>query len=173
MFYMKVTKSKAVIFGVAVAFVSVFFFAYAVQAFYPAPEWEDFCDREYGVNYDNAVDCEANGGRWEGYGERAVPVKVEGWCDINFECNKNYDEARKPHERNVFFANLILGIILFVVAFFLGLEAVSSGLMGGAVMLIVYGSMRYWGELSDVWRTMMLGVALVVLITLGYKKLQG
>jgi len=65
-----------------------------------------------------------------------------------------------------------LGVALFVVAFFLALEAVSSGLMGGAVMLMVYGSMRYWGELSDVWRTLMLGVVLVVLIWLGYRELR-
>jgi len=93
-------------------------------------------------------------------------------CDVNFRCKNEYNDAQDLHERNVFFANLVIGILVFIVAFFLGIEAVSSGLMGGAVMLIVYGSMRYWGELSDVWRTLMLGLALSALITLGYKKLQ-
>lgn len=170
---MKVAKSKLVIFSVAVAFVSVFFFAYAVQAVYPAPQYEAFCgERDASIVINNAVDCEAEGGRWSDYGERDVPVKSEGWCDREFECRGNYEDTRKPYERNVFFANLGIGLVVLVVAFFLGLEAVSSGLMGGAVMLIVYGSIRYWGELSDVWRTLMLGVALVVLITLGYKKLR-
>jgi hypothetical protein len=68
--------------------------------------------------------------------------------------------------------NLGIGILLFVVAFLLGLEAVSSGLMGGAVMMIIYGSIRYWGNLSNAWRTLMLGVALSVLIWLGYRKLR-
>ncbi len=169
---MKVAKSKAVIFSVAVAFVSVFFFAYAVQAVYPAPQYDDFCDRSVDyVAYDNAGDCEAVGGKWDSFVEVPKEVGRSGHCDVEFTCRDDYEEARKPYERNVFFANLILGIVLFVVAFFLGIEAVSSGLMGGAVMLIVYGSMRYWGELSDVWRTLMLGVALGILIYLGYKKL--
>ncbi len=169
---MKVAKSKLVIFSVAVAFVSVFFFAYVVQAVYPAPEYEDFCgEREVTKLVMSENECISDGGKWTAYGNDE-PVSVDGRCDFEFECRGEYEEARKPYERNVFFANLIIGLLVLVAAFFLGLEAVSSGLMGGAVMLIVYGSIRYWGELSDVWRTLMLGVALVVLITLGYKKLK-
>ena len=170
---MKVSKSKAVIFSVAVAFVSVFFFAYAVQAFYPAPTFEDFCgEREPVKAVSNEAECVSKGGEWICVERDSLNMDIPGWCDQYSQCQKYYEEARKPYERNVFFANLGIGIILFVVAFFLGIEAVSSGLMGGAVMLIVYGSMRYWGELSDVWRTLMLGFALVVLIWLGYKKLE-
>jgi len=169
---MKVAKSKVVIFSVAIAFVSVFFFAYAIQAVYPAPQYDDVCDR--GIVQKaivTEVGCLEAGGRWTENERDSLNMDIWGWCDADYTCNEEYQEARKLYERNVFFANLGIGIVLFVVAFFLGLEAVSSGLMGGAVMLIVYGSMRYWGELSDVWRTLMLGVALVVLIWLGYKKL--
>ena len=168
---MKVGKSKAVIFSVAVAFVSVFFFAYAVQAFYPAPVYEDFCGDKPAAVIDNLNDCEAVGGRWDSFVDVPKEVGRAGYCDVEFTCREDYSEARKPYERNVFFANLGIGLIVFVIAFFLVKEAVSSGLMGGAVMLIVYGAMRYWGELSDIWRTLMLGVALVVLIWLGYRKL--
>ncbi|MFH0808678.1 MAG: hypothetical protein V1888_03645 [archaeon] len=169
---MKVTKSKVLIFSIAIAFVSVFFFAYAVQAFYPAPLYEDYCDdMNYQKNIQTEAGCNDAGGLWTDYEKDALNMDIKGYCDVNYFCGKDYEEARKPYERNVFFANLGLGIVLFVVAFFLGLEAVSSGLMGGAVMLIIYGSIRYWGELSDVWRTMMLGFALAVLIYLGYKKL--
>jgi hypothetical protein len=169
---MKVTKSKKVMFSVAVAFVSVFFFAYAIAAFYPAPQYEDFCDNvNYKFDLNNFSECEGLNGKW--IDEGGVYLRdAEGYCDVNYFCNEEYQEARKPYERNVFFANVILGIALFVVAFFLALESVSSGLMGGAVMLIVYGSLRYWGELSDVWRTLMLGIALGILIWLGYRKLK-
>lgn len=151
---MKVAKSKRVIFSVAVAFISVFFFAYAIQAVYPGPE--DPCNYE---PLSKPIEP-----------ERSVEIDDTYYDEYN-ECRKEYREAMKPYERDVFFANLIVGLIVLVAAFFLAIEAVSSGLMGGAVMLIVYGSMRYWGELSDVWRTLMLGVALVVLVWLGYKKL--
>lgn len=175
---MKVAKSKAVIFSVAVAFVSVFFFAYAVQAVYLAPEYSDFCGEEFKASSDNSVDCEADGGKWNDYGQKIRPVEGEeivireGWCEADFVCRGEYNDERNIYERNVFFVNFIIGLVVLVVAFFLTLEAVSSGLMGGAVMLIIYGSMRYWGELSDIWRTLMLGVALAVLIWLGYRKLR-
>jgi hypothetical protein len=169
---MKVTRVKAVIFSIAVAFVSVFFFAYAVQAFYPTPQYEDFCGRASPKFIDNEIDCIANGGMWTDSVNRGEPFPVEGFCDVDFECRNRYESLREVYERNVFFANIAIGIVLFVGAFFLGLEAVSSGLMGGAVMLIIYGSIRYWGELNDVWRTLMLGFALVVLVLLGYRKLK-
>jgi len=169
---MEVTKSKLVIFSVAVAFVSVFFFAYAVQAFYPAPQYEDFCSGyEDRIKINNEFACLDVGGSWTDYERDSLNMEISGYCDIDYQCREDYEMTRNPYERNVFFANIIIGIVVFVVAFFLGIEAVSSGLMGGAVMLIVYGSIRYWGELSDVWRTLMLGVALMVLVWLGYKKL--
>ncbi len=169
---MKVAKSKLVLFDVAVAFVSVFFFAYAIQAVYPAPQYSDFCgDRVVKPSLTDEASCINDGGQWNEYDRNVLNEEVSGWCDADFACRNDYDDERKPYERNVFFANVIIGLVLLVVAFFLALEAVSSGLMGGAVMLIVYGSIRYWGELSDVWRTLMLGVALVALVWLGYKKL--
>jgi hypothetical protein len=164
---MKVTKAKLVIFSVAVALISVFFFAYAVQAVYPAPKYDDFCeDYSYGKVV-NESSCVEGGGRWESYENAEVP----GHCDYGYYCSKDYEEARKPYERNVFFANIVIGFALLVGAFFLGVEAVSAGLMGGAVMLIFYGTVRYWGDLSDVWRTVALGIALGALIWLGYKKI--
>lgn len=165
---MKVSRAKLVIFSVAVAFIAVFFFAYAVQAVYPAPQYNDFCgDYSYGKVISEAS-CIDEGGRWEAYDNAEVP----GYCNYDYYCSKDYEEARKPYERNVFFANIIIGFVLLVGAFFLGVEAVSTGLMGGAVMLIFYGTVRYWGELSDIWRTVVLGLALAVLIWLGYKKIK-
>jgi len=170
---MKVSKSKLVIFSVAVALISVFFFAYAVQAVYPAPEYDDFCDREVSQKYISSEDeCNEIGGRWVDYEKDSLNMNVGGWCDADYDCSERYNEVRESYERNVFFANLIIGLLLLIWAFFLGVEAVSSGLMGGAVMLIFYGTVRYWGELSDVWRTVVLGIALACLIWLGYKKIQ-
>lgn len=169
---MKITKSKKVIFSVAVAFVSVFFFAYAIVAFYPAPQYGDFCS-DVPVKYvDNEAQCVEAGGMWVDYERDALNMEVKGYCDVNYYCDRDYRDVREPYERNLFFVNIGIGLVLFLVAFFLGLEAVSSGLMGGGVMMIVYGCIRYWSELSDIWRTVILGIALAVLIYLGYKKLK-
>ncbi len=171
---MKVAKSKLVIFSVAVAFVSVFFFAYAIQAVYPSPQYKNLCNvtQKPPISVDNAISCRASGGQWQNYDKEISTNENRGWCNLNFKCQSEYESVRKVYERNVFFANLAIGISVFIIAFFLGLEAVSSGLMGGAVMLIIYGSIRYWGELNNAWRSLMLGVALAILIWVGYKKLK-
>jgi|APSaa5957512622_1039677.scaffolds.fasta_scaffold02115_12 hypothetical protein len=169
---MKVTKSKLVIFSLAVAFVSVFFFAYVVQAFYPAPEYDDFCSHiDNEVDADSESICELAGGKWT---ERPKINEGDlgGSCNLKFYCREDYNNADSSYERNIFSANLIIGIIVLIIAFFLSIEAISSGLMGGAVMLIVYGSIRYWEELDDVFRAFMLGVVLVILIWLGYRNLK-
>lgn len=169
---MKVSKAKLVIFSVAVALISVFFFAYAVQAVYPSPEYEDYCDDYSGGVLNDQNSCVEVGGKWTDYEKDSLNMQISGYCDYDYFCRQEYEEALAPYERNVFFANVIIGFVLLVGAFFLGVEAVSTGLMGGAVMLIFYGTVRYWGELSDIWRTVVLGVALVALIWLGYKKIK-
>ena len=169
-------KIKHLILGIAIALISVFFFAYAIQAVYPAPKYEDFCLKQF---YENKSICEEAGGEWNypnedvyvSEGKEPIPSPERGYC-INLKCDEDYRSARESYERNVFFANLIIGIVVLVGAFFLGLEAVSAGLMGGAVLLIVYATIRYWGSLSDIWRTVVLGLSLVILITLAYKKLR-
>lgn len=176
---------KHIIFGIAIALISVFFFAYAVQTIYPTPKYGDFCNENLSrVNFDSKAECEAVGGLWDGFDEEQSEVVVDDGdipphkstyirsCDTTHTCRENYNEARKSYERNVFFVHLIIGVIILLAAFFLGLEVVSTGLMGGAVLLIVYGTIRYWEGLSDIWRTLVLGFTLAILIGFAYKKLK-
>lgn len=169
---MEASKTKSVILAIAIALISLFFFVYAIQIVYPEVKYNNFCNNSvHAMPSNNKVDCLSAGGKWISYQKGNSNVKASGYCDSNYYCMKNYETARKSYDRNVFFTSLVVGVIVFVGAFFLALESVSAGLMGGAIMLIFYGTVRYWGELSDIWRTLMLGIVLVVLIWLGYKKL--
>jgi len=51
------------------------------------------------------------------------------------------------------------------------MASVSSGLMGGGILAIIYGTMRYWSDLPDFGRFIILGITLIILIWLGYKKI--
>jgi hypothetical protein len=164
-------------FGIAILF--VLFVGYAIQTIYPSPEYDDFCEEvKPAVIIENEEQCDANDGKWRGYDEgvRAPKVvgegSVTGWCDRDFYCQEDYDVADENYSRNLFFISLVLGLIVFILAIYLMVESVSVGFMGGAVLLIVYGTIRHWGSLSDTWRTIMLGFALVCLVYLGYKKLR-
>ena len=166
-----VSSIKAVILSIAIALVSVFFFTYAVQFVYPAPEYGDYCDENIKLEITSEVECIAVEGKWTSHEGMSPDNKSEGYCDRDFTCRGKYEDVKKIYERNVFFINLILGVGIFIIGFFLTIEAVSSGLMGGGVIMLFYGTIRYWGNLSDIWRTVFLGISLAILVWLGYKKL--
>ena len=175
----KSSLAKITILSIAIALISVFFFSYAIQSIYPSPEYDDYCAKDnHKLEINTTAECEAIGGRWDAYREDAYRdialQKIDlpnGYCDRDFTCRTEYEEVKNIYERNVFFANIIIGISVFIIGFFLTMEAVSSGLMGGGVIMTFYGTIRYWGNLSDIWRTFILGISLIILIWLGYKKL--
>lgn len=160
--------------GIAILF--VMFVGYAIETFYPSPNYNDYCDEFRVAQFiENEGQCLDAGGSWNPNDVVRVPKldnSSEGYCDLDYYCRQDFDTAQESYNRNIFFASLVIGIITFVVSVSLLVEAVSAGFMGGGVLLIIYGTLRYWGSLSDVWRTLMLGFALGVLVWVGYKKLK-
>ena len=169
----RASSVKHVILSVAIALVLVFFVAYATQTIYPAPQYEDFCGEiSERTNIDNQSGCESVGGKWVDYQKDSLNMEISGWCNSDYQCREDYSDAREPYERNVFILNIVLGLVIIILSFVLSLEAVSNGLMSGGVLLLVYASIRYWSGLSDILRTLILGIALVALIFVAYKKLK-
>ena len=78
---------------------------------------------------------------------------------------------REIYNRNVFIISVIAGLVCVLIGGVkLKLESVSSGIMGGGVLSIIYGTIRYWGDLADVGRFAILGTVLAILIWIGYRK---
>jgi hypothetical protein len=172
----KVSKTKLVLLAVGIAIILALFIGYGISTFYKQPKYDMYCTKLY-VQYLSRETCEANGGRWYEPGEegaRPIPVKEgesEGWCDPNYTCSEQYQTYRENYNRNVFVITLIIGIIVLVISIILNKEAVSSGLMGGAILTMIYGTLRYWGRAPDILRFIILGIVLFVLIWVGYRKL--
>jgi|TARA_Y100000310_G_scaffold344923_1_gene460537 vacuolar-type H+-ATPase subunit I/STV1 len=64
----------------------------------------------------------------------------------------------------------VLGLILGIVL--LKFEGIGAGFMGGSIMLIIYGVLRYWSQFGKYTRLSLLGAALAFLVWLGYKKIE-
>ena len=170
------SKLKNTILGIAIAIIFFLFVAYAIEAFYEKPEYTDYCEEfKTAKIVETQIACDEIGGKWTPYSEIARPIEnqpvPQGYCDIDFTCREEWQSVLKVRDRNIFFIATIIGLITVVVAVLLKKESVSSGLMASGVFLIIYGTVRYWGDLSDVLRTLMLGLALAILIWLGYRKL--
>ena len=190
-------KIKETILGISIAIIFVFFVAFGIKAFYKEPKYEDFCKigipvdfvsgkvgyyaepyparikgpeqsvcAKSNLEYDkfrNAC-AEKNKDVLYGYDDKGCQAAKE--CT---SCNIDFDKARNIYFRNVFIISGIVGIIVIVIGAVLSLTSVSAGLFGGGVLTIIYGTTNYWSELADWARFIILGIALAVLIYLGYR----
>ncbi|MFZ2299868.1 MAG: hypothetical protein WAW00_01885 [Candidatus Moraniibacteriota bacterium] len=163
---------------VGITIVVNLFITYLVDVIYHSPEFTDFCP-ESQVN--RAIETEAAcleiGGQWNENIEAksmtpqiTVPVPA-GYCDANYTCGKQFADVMKVYNRNVFVVFTTLGILLLIGSVFLqGVEAVSLGLSFGGVLSLIIGSTRYWSDMNDILRVILLGIALASLIFVAYKK---
>lgn len=161
---------KSLILSVVIAIVLSSFVIYLVESFHPTPKWEDHCAE---IRYPKTIGekseiinltqetCEQNeGAKW-----------MNGYCDYEYGCRKNYETANDKHKSIIFFVAVPAGLIAVSLGLFIALPSVSSGLMLGGVFLTIYGTSNYWDKFSDWIKVLILGIVLVVLIWLGYKKL--
>lgn len=164
------TKIKSAILALVIAIVLASLVGYAINVFDESPEWDDYCG-DVGLNRLKPVEnpkletqenCEAQeGAKW-----------MTNYCDYNYQCQMDYDDARDKHSLTVFLVSVPAGLIALFVGVVLGLPSVSSGLMLGGVFLVFYGTSSYWSNFSDIVRVVILAIALSILIWLGYKKLE-
>ena len=159
------TKIKSAILALVIAIVLASLVGYAINVFDESPEWDDFCGDFRNLGSDKEVtreSCETQeGARW-----------MDNYCDYNYQCQMDYDDARDKHGLTVFLVSVPAGLIALFVGVVLGLPSVSSGLMLGGVFLVFYGTASYWSNFSDIVRVVILAIALSILIWLGYRKLE-
>jgi len=168
-------KVKENILAIAIAVILVLFIGYGTSTLYEAPDRSDYCKEEY-KDIQTKEECEQEEGKWTYYQEEA-PRPLEGnrtgWCNQFYECEKEYDGVRDMYERNVFIISLIIGIIAIILGgVVLASESVGAGVLGGGVLIVIYGTIRYWGDMSKYLRIIILGIVLFVLIWIGYKKIE-
>ena len=156
------------------------FFNYSIELIYDSPQWDTYClQSQVTIQPRTQEDCVAQGGGWTDDGTRreiggeATPKALTGYCDLNYTCGKTFEAVNSVYSRNVFTILVILGILSLVAGFFIsGAEAVSLGLSLGGVLSFIIGSIRYWSNMDDYLRVIVLGLTLGILIWLGIKKLQ-
>lgn len=189
---MKLDRFLVQKFGLALAIIIVLnmFFNYGIYSFYPSPQYEDYCVEELRtVVYDTQDSCDGVGGLWitsfsQTMGERPrerpreVPLKIaddgefKPYCDPTFSCSKDLREATSVYNRNVFIVLILLGAIAIGGAFMtISVSSVSTGLLYGGLISFFIGTTRFWSDMNEYLRFIILGIVLVALIVVGFKKL--
>lgn len=178
------SRIKEIILALAIVVVLNLFFNYGVFTFYKTPKFENFCPVELTQKvYTEKQLCESIGGQWYesnhvNYEGRPIPVKPQpqtgetSWCDSTAKCRDTYQAIQNVYNRNVFVVLVVLGLISLGLGFLvISAVPVANGFLGGGLLSLIIGTIRYWSEMNDYVRFIVLGVALALLIWLGYKKI--
>lgn len=167
-------KWKKLALSLAILIVLNVFFNVGLDTFYPAPQYDDYCpvveqDKTMAV-YETGNACNEAGGTWvEPAGEG-----VTGYCDFYGDCYKTYDEVMQPYNRTAFIVLTVLGVGTLLGGLLVSTlpMAVANGLLYGGVLSILIGTTRYWAFMDDYLRFIVSGVALLLLVAVGVKKLK-
>src|SRR3989344_1645587 len=168
-------KNLALGIGIIVVFALVLW--QGIEAFYPSPPYDDFCNigspQIAPLKPDTICDSSANLQRSEQecYSQRGSPIYEydENGCQISVKecdfCNKEWEEARDAHSKPVFIISLIIGIIAIIVGYaILSIEPVGSALIGSGIWSIFWGAVVNWRNFSSIWRFLLLLLALILII---------
>jgi len=142
-------KIKEVLLGIIIGVVLLMFLVFGTKLIYEVPDYGKYCSSE-DVSQVKINDSSPSQNSYE-------------------ECYREYDDARGHYSARLFVLSLILGILLIVgAAMFIETSSVSGGIMFGSIMFVIYGTSGYWEYMDDWVRFGISGIALAVLIYVGY-----
>lgn len=176
---------------VALALLSAFFVGLLVDALYVEPKYEDFCkaaDRPYYEKpYPAAYPQECSRYNLKAQEQQLINecLDAKGSPDYNVDnkgcqtsfkecnyCQRDFNQALQIYNRNVFYIVTPLGLLAIIFGLFIGFEVVGSGAMFGGILLMAYGTMRYFSDMSKIMRVVVIGIELLLLVIISIKKLR-
>ena len=178
-------KNISLTIGIAVLF--ALFIGFAIDAFYGGPEHENFCQQNMREKYPypkqfNESACPQLNFKDPIYeactqdkGYVAYDIDENG-CSINpycETCQVQFDAANQKYSRNIFFITAVIGIIAIIAGLlYVHIDPIASGFMFGGILVLIYGTIRVFGNLSKVMRVVVLGIELIVLVYIGVKTIK-
>lgn len=164
--------------------INLFVYVGVINTFFPEPDFETECPAP-AEDLTTEEACTEVGGKWytsyqdeysARYGGVAVkPLADEDfkpYCDAYYTCRTDFENATKEYSRNIFIVSVVLGTVALVAGiFFVDVSAISSGLLLAGLLLYFIGTVRYWSDMDEYLRLIVLGLVLIALFYVGYKRL--
>ncbi len=162
---------------ISIVIVLNLFFNFSISLVYKSPEYNNYCKQEQILEPITTKEaCLAKGGQWDANFYPSKPImdgaQVQaGYCNTQFTCQKDYEDASKLYSRNVFIVLVILGVLSLGVGFLISANVVVSTAFsfGGALSFII-ASIRYWTYADNYLQVGILAIALGALVFLAIKK---
>jgi hypothetical protein len=173
---------KKVMLSIGVGILAALFIGFLIDAIYPAPKYEDYCNNQYysspmvkdqaTCNYTYDIPFENNCSNSKGmvqYGYDSKGCVINETCDF---CSRDYTLANENYSRNLFYITAPLGLILIILGLYLpiAIDAIASGILLGGILTMLQITMRIFGDLGKWPRVFLLGLELALVIWIGIKK---
>ena len=171
-------KKVALTIGIAVLF--TLFIVFLVDAIYESPKYQNYCSQPYpksdptncqlDYNENLAQQCYKDRGELR-YHYDEEGCEIDPYCDY---CSRDYDQANSKYNKNIFFISAIVAILSIIVGLYLpkNVDAIASGFIFGGILVLLQGTVRVFVDLGKFSRVVVLGIELVLLIWIGYKKVK-
>ena len=183
---------KVIIVGLIAVLFAIFVFS-TIEAVYPSPEWDEYCDNEraYPRNVGDSSECPSvdvpqdEQQACEGY----IDYRYDSnGCATEYFCNTcqvELSQAQDMHSQIVFYVSAVLSLIAIFVALTLPQalnnkkgkkrndvhEWVGSGLLLGGALVLIVGTFMGFGSLHAYVKPIVILAELILVIYLAYKKL--
>ncbi len=177
----------------AIAIVLNLFINYGISVFYKAPQYDDFCKDSSRAPYypypykiypaepagQQPKECatievsealQGNCSEQKGYiayRYNTTGCPTGAYCET---CGARFDDVNQKRNSNVFVILVVFGVIAIIAGIVMKAEAVANGFLFGGVLSLIIAAIRNWGQLQDVFKFIILGAVLALLIWIGYKK---
>ncbi|MBS3088731.1 hypothetical protein J4402_03025 [Candidatus Pacearchaeota archaeon] len=174
---------KNLVLGIGIVVVFALVLWQGIEAFYPSPKYDDFCSVnrfDYPKIIPSGIQCASSqqlqAQEQQCYQDKGQPVYEydDNGCQISIKecdyCNKEYESARDAHSKIVFVISIIVAFIAIIFGYaILSIEPVGSALLGSGIWAIFYGTLINWRNFTEIWRFLLLLIALILLILIAYR----
>lgn len=173
---------KKIAVAVAIAILFAVFVGLLIDLVYEQPNYADYCKEEFGPRPAIIASKETLCGYEYGeeyqkcvndkglprftYNASGCPVFNE--CDL---CYLQFDDALKVYNRNVFIIASVIGLVAIFAGTLWKIEFLGTGLMFGGILLLFYGTARFFPAADKLLRVIIIFAELLIVIWIGYKKL--
>lgn len=171
-------KETAVTVAIAVLFTT--FVLVTIDALYPRPEYEKFCNNTYYPS--KIVPASANctyqqsPEEVECYNQEGMPETDydENGCSYYRSCNycsRDFNNAQKEYNNTFFLILAPLGALAIILGVYYSVEFLGSGFMFSGIILMFWGTVQNFSDLDKFMRVAVIFAELLLVLFIAYKKI--
>ena len=181
--------------AIGIAVLLAVFIGYGLYTLYPSPQYgyvdTSSCLSQY-VCQNLTAKCDTSNSVANDSTIKAIPAPYNDACYQQVYASAQYQKCMTDqqkctdtlnqssenyfHARNSFYILIVLGILAIIAGALITKEGIGSGFIGGGILIVLWSlpyTSDYWTTLNKFLKLAAVGVVLILLIYLGYKKIEG